>query len=268
VRRAWPAWLALLDDPAVRRALAEAGLKTTDLGASDREASHWLLADRHAGALSIGSPEVVRDRLRCQAYPHAEAGAAGCASGSRTPLVWVDVETTGLDTRRDLLLEIAVVVTDADLAEVAACHRLVAQPPDEVAARLAGAPEAARLHARSGLLADLAGARGQAVGLGDLDAELAALLERHGAVGAPLAGFSVGFDRTFLHRDLPRLAARVGYRTVDVSTLSELARRWWPRTAQLARGDGEAAHRALGDVRCAIAALRRYRERLEQGAAR
>jgi oligoribonuclease len=197
----------------------------------------------------------------------ADASTAGTAVEGRGPLVWVDVEITGLDARRDLLLEKAVVITDADLNELAVYRRLAAQSADTVAQRLAVNPYATHLHNRSGLLTELAQTPDRAITLRQMDTELSAMLERHEAVGAPLAGFSVGFDRAFLQRGLPGFAARLGYRAVDVATLTELARRWWPLAALLARPAGKASHRALDDVRCAIVELRCYRERLEQGAA-
>ena len=169
-------------------------------------------------------------------------------------LVWVDCEMTGLDLRSDALVEIAVLVTDFDLAVLGDGVDLVIRPPD---ASLAAMSEAVRtMHTESGLLDRLAdGTTLQAAE----DAVLAYVREHvPDPKKAPLAGNSVHVDRAFLARDMPRLESALHYRNVDVSTVKELSRRWFPR-AYYASPEKTGNHRALGDIEDSIRELRYYR---------
>ncbi|TAK68837.1 MAG: oligoribonuclease [Actinomycetota bacterium] len=170
-------------------------------------------------------------------------------------LVWIDCEMTGLDLSRDEIVEIACIVTDAELNALDEGVSVVVRPSDTA---LAGMVELVRdMHEQSGLLQEIPH------GIGLADAEQAVLDYVTGHVPdpgrAPLAGSSVYVDRGFLARFTPRLDAHLHYRLVDVSSLKELVRRWYPRvyySVPPKRGN----HRALADIRDSIAELRYYRE--------
>lgn len=177
------------------------------------------------------------------------------ANGER--LVWIDCEMTGLDAVKDEIVEIAAIVTEADLTEVDAGISLVIKPSDE---SLAGMDAfVVTMHTQSGLLEEIP------LGISLADAEQAVLeyVKQHVPEPrkAPLAGSSVYVDRGFLARWMPTLDAHLHYRLIDVSSLKELAKRWFPRVyfnAPAKNGN----HRALGDIRESIAELRYYRDAL------
>ena len=169
-------------------------------------------------------------------------------------LIWVDCEMTGLDLEADALVEIAVLVTDFDLTVLGEGVDLVIKPP---AAALAQMSDQVRtMHTESGLLDLLDGG----VSLDEASAAVLAYVRSHvpDPRRAPLAGNSVHVDRAFLARDLPDVEAAVHYRNVDVSTVKELARRWFPR-AYFASPEKSGNHRALGDIQDSIRELRYYR---------
>lgn len=169
-------------------------------------------------------------------------------------LVWMDMEMTGLDAASDAILEIATLVTDANLTVVAEGPALVVRQDE---ATLAGMDDwNTRHHTASGLAAR---ARASNVSLVEAEAVTLAFVERHCAPGtAPLCGNSIWQDRRFLARHMPVLNDYLHYRIVDVSTIKELARCWRP--ALLDGFAKKSAHRALDDIRESIAELRHYRE--------
>jgi oligoribonuclease len=169
-------------------------------------------------------------------------------------LVWIDCEMTGLDIERDALVEIACLVTDAELNLLDEGVDVIIKPPAEA---LAGMPEVVReMHTASGLLAELPG------GVTVAEAQDIVLGYVRGHVGepkrAPLCGNSIATDRWFIARDMPELDGYLHYRMVDVSSVKELARRWYPRTyfASPKKGGG---HRALADIKESVQELRYYR---------
>ena len=170
-------------------------------------------------------------------------------------LVWVDCEMTGLDLERDEICEIAVIVTDSELNPLDDGLQLVIRPSAEA---LAGMGEfVTNMHNDSGLLAELAGGISHA----DADAQVSEYLTRFmkEPKTAPLAGNSIATDRAFLQRQLPNFEALLHYRNIDVSSIKELARRWYPRVYfQLPKKSGN--HRALGDILESIEELRYYRQ--------
>jgi oligoribonuclease len=170
-------------------------------------------------------------------------------------LVWIDCEMTGLDIERDALIEIACLVTDAELTLLDEGVDVVIKPPAEA---LAGMPEVVReMHTTSGLLAELPS------GITVAEAQDIVLGYVRGHVGepkkAPLCGNSIATDRWFIARDLPELDAYLHYRMVDVSSIKELARRWYPR-AYFASPIKHGGHRALADIKESVQELRYYRE--------
>ena len=171
-------------------------------------------------------------------------------------LAWLDLEMTGLDVTRHVIVEIAVLVTDADLAPLDdGIDVVVHQPP----AALVEMNDTVRaMHLKSGLLAEI-----EASSLSLADAGDQALAYLRGHVPAPgqvpLCGNSIGVDRRFLDRQLPELEAYLHYRSIDVSSLKELCRRWYPAAYQGRPGKRE-THRALDDVRESIAELAYYRD--------
>ncbi|MDP4690272.1 MAG: oligoribonuclease [Candidatus Nanopelagicales bacterium] len=175
---------------------------------------------------------------------------------SHDRLVWIDCEMTGLDVSRDQLVEIAVIVTDADLVELDEGVNIIIRPAD--LSILDGMDDVVRdMHTSSGLL-DLIPS---GVSLAEAEAEVLAYVQQHvpEARKAPLAGSSVYVDRGFISRDMPSLDAHLHYRLVDVSSIKELARRWYPRS-YFASPEKKGNHRALGDIRDSIGELRYYRD--------
>ena len=175
------------------------------------------------------------------------------ANGDR--LVWIDLEMTGLSPETDEIVEIACIVTTSDLAELDAGISLVVRPHDGPLAAMDDV--VVRMHTESGLLDEIP----EGIGLADAEAQVLAYVRSHvpDARKAPLAGSSVYVDRGFLARYMPDLDQYMHYRLVDVSSIKELARRWYPRV-YFATPEKRGNHRALGDIRESIAELRYYRD--------
>jgi oligoribonuclease len=173
-------------------------------------------------------------------------------------LVWIDCEMTGLDLGRDALIEIAVLVTDGDLTVLGEGVDVVIHA-DEAA--LAGMPEVVReMHERSGLTDAV---RASAVTVAEAEKLALDYVREHvpDPRTAPLAGNSVATDRAFLARDMPALDGHLHYRMVDVSSVKELCRRWYPRVFY-AKPEKGLAHRALADIMESIRELEYYRRTL------
>lgn len=168
-------------------------------------------------------------------------------------LIWIDLEMTGLDTDNDSILEIATVVTDADLNVLAEGPELAIRHP---LSRLEAMDEWNRnQHGKSGLWQRVLE---QGVPMHEAEERTLVFLEHWVPAGAsPMCGNSICQDRRFLHREMPRLQKYFHYRNLDVSTLKELARRWAPEV--LAGLGKDARHTALSDVHDSIAELRHYR---------
>jgi oligoribonuclease len=162
---------------------------------------------------------------------------------------------TGLDLANDALVEIACVITDGELTELDAGIDLIIKPPAEAIDQM---PDLVReMHTASGLLTELAGG----LTLDEAQDQVLGYVRGHvkEARKAPLCGNSIATDRAFLARDLPRLDDFLHYRMIDVSSVKELARRWFPR-AYFASPAKIGGHRALADIRESITELRYYRE--------
>jgi oligoribonuclease len=170
-------------------------------------------------------------------------------------LVWIDCEMTGLDLARDALIEVAAIVTDAELTAVDDGIDVIIHVHDEVLDSML--PVVRDMHAASGLTEEV---RSSTTTLGEAERRILDYIRGHvpEPKTAPLCGNSIATDRGFLARDMPDLDAHLHYRMVDVSSIKELARRWYPKVyyAQPAKG---LAHRALADIRESVQELTFYR---------
>ena len=179
------------------------------------------------------------------------------ASDTETPdrLAWLDLEMTGLDVARHVIVELAVLVTDADLEPLDDGLDVVIHQPRDALTQMDDYVR--EMHTRSGLLPAI---EASDVTLEQAGARAIEYLRSHVASGvAPMCGNSIGVDRRFLHSQLPVLDEYLHYRSIDVSSLKELCRRWYPDVYRKRPGKKE-THRALDDVLESIAELRYYRE--------
>ena len=169
-------------------------------------------------------------------------------------LVWIDCEMTGLDLRADALIEVAALVTDFDLNVLGEGIDVVIKPPQEAIEQM---DEFVRnMHTVSGLLAVL----DNGVTMQEAEEQVLDYMRQHCPEGSrpPLAGNTVATDRAFLARDMPTLERFLHYRIVDVSSIKELSRRWYPR-AYFNAPSKSGNHRALADIQESIEELRYYR---------
>ena len=169
-------------------------------------------------------------------------------------LVWIDCEMTGLDLGADALIEVAALVTDFDLNVLGEGVDIVVKPPPEALDQMDDFVR--NMHTVSGLLDAL----GEGVTLEEAEQLVLGYVREHCPEGSrpPLAGNTVATDRAFLARDMPDLESYLHYRIVDVSSIKELARRWYPR-AYFNAPANSGTHRALADIRETIEELRYYR---------
>jgi oligoribonuclease len=174
------------------------------------------------------------------------------------PLVWIDLEMTGLDVERHVIVEIACIVTDSSLVAADDGIDIVVHQSDEA---LTGMDDYVRtMHTKSGLLPAIAAST---VDLAAAEAAVLSYVQSYvkKAGTIPLCGNSIGMDRRFLSRYMPTLDNYLHYRSIDVSSLKELCRRWYPETYRRRPTKAE-QHRALDDIRESIEELRFYRENL------
>jgi len=168
----------------------------------------------------------------------------------------MDLEMTGLDPNVDVIVEIASLVTDDDLNVVAEGPDLVIHQPDDVLARMSDVVRG--MHEKSGLLPAI---RASATTLEEAGAATLEFIRAHvpNARSVPLCGNSIGTDRRFLAAYLPEIEEYLHYRSVDVSSVKELAKRWYP-TASVTRPPKVGTHRALNDIRESVRELAFYRQ--------
>lgn len=170
-------------------------------------------------------------------------------------MVWIDLEMTGLDPERERIIEVAVAITDGQLNPVAEGPSLVIHQPESILSAMDDWNR--EHHGASGLVARVRASR---VTEADAEAQVLAFVAEHCESGAcPLAGNSVHRDRRFLRRYMRQLDDYLHYRIIDVSTVKELVRRWYPQAFAQAPAKRD-THRALDDIRESIAELRYYRE--------
>ncbi len=170
-------------------------------------------------------------------------------------IVWIDCEMTGLSLEHDALVEVAALVTDFDLTVLGEGVDVVVRPPDHALEQMGDFVR--EMHTTSGLLDELAAG----VTLEEAQAKVLDYVRRWApeARKSPLGGNTVATDRAFLARDMPALEEHLHYRIIDVSSIKELSRRWYPR-AYFSAPTKSGGHRALADIRESIAELRYYRE--------
>lgn len=195
------------------------------------------------------------DRKKTETETDSRSNSKGDGKGNSivAPLIWIDMEMTGLDPETCVVLEIATIVTNGELEEIAEGPSLVVHQSNAI---LDGMNTwCVRQHGESGLTERV---RDSKVSLKQAEEGTLAFLQQHTQTGAsPLCGNSVGQDRRFIDAYMPELAEYLHYRTIDVSTVKELSKRWYPTVSNFGKqGD----HRALGDIRESIAELRYYRE--------
>jgi oligoribonuclease len=171
-------------------------------------------------------------------------------------LVWIDLEMTGLDVERHRIVEVAVLVTDAQLEMLADGLDLVVHQPPEVMAEMDDFVR--KMHTKSGLLGEI---ERSSLTLDDAGTQAVEYIRQFvpETATAPMCGNSIGVDRRFLDRYLPHLDRYLHYRSIDVSSIKELCRRWYPAMYKKRPGKAE-THRALDDIRESVAELRYYRE--------
>jgi len=182
----------------------------------------------------------------------------GDARGDDNQLVWLDLEMTGLDVEQHVIVEIACVVTDSDLAPRDDGIDIVVHQDAAALARMDDF--VTRMHTKSGLLPLI---EASTVNIEEAQKQVLAYVRRHVALAgtAPLCGNSIGVDRRFLDRYMHDLDAFLHYRSIDVSSLKELCRRWYPAIYSKRPNKAE-HHRALDDIHESIEELRYYREKL------
>lgn len=170
-------------------------------------------------------------------------------------IVWVDLEMTGLDPARHVIVEVAALVTDAELNIIDEGVDLVVHATDAQLAEMDDVVTS--MHSENGLLDEI---KASPVSLAEAEDAVLALVEKHcdPAHPAPLAGNSIATDRTFIRAQMPRLDAALHYRMIDVSTVKELSRRWFPK-AYYNQPQKGMAHRALADIVESIRELDYYR---------
>jgi oligoribonuclease len=176
-------------------------------------------------------------------------------SAVRDELVWIDCEMTGLDLKTDRLIEIAVLVTDAELNILGDGIDVVIHADD--AALTSMIPVVTEMHTRSGLTEEV---RASTVDLEAAEELVLDYIRTHvkQAKTAPLAGNSIATDRGFIARDMAKLDDYLHYRMIDVSSIKELCRRWYPRI-YFGQPEKGLAHRALADIHESIRELKYYR---------
>ncbi|KAI7827847.1 ribonuclease H-like domain-containing protein [Kickxella alabastrina] len=178
-------------------------------------------------------------------------------SRSTAPLIWIDVETTGLTVEKDVILEVAMVITDGELNQLGPPQSLViARSPEELCKLN---PWSLNMHTKSGLLKEVAESK---LTLAVAEQELLKQIVQHSQKPgtAILAGNNVGFDRVFISKYMPVLANYLHFRNIDVSTVNELAKRWAPD--MLGRYKKTYSHRAIDDINESLRELRYYKNNM------
>ncbi len=188
-------------------------------------------------------------------WPHRRRCRQSTGGRVAAVLVWMDLEMTGLDPKRHVIVEIATLITDDDLTIIAEGPDLVINATEEELSQMD--PVVVEMHTKSGLLDQI---RASTITLEDAGRQTLEFLTAHiEPSSVPLCGNSIGMDRRFLVEYLPEIENYLHYRSIDVSTIKELARRWYPAVIENAPRKA-IAHRALDDIRESISELAHYRQ--------
>ncbi|KAI8470911.1 MAG: ribonuclease H-like domain-containing protein [Monoraphidium minutum] len=243
-------------------AAAPAGAQPSAAADSSGTAAAAAAAAEGAASASGGGDAAAADAAAKEAAAKEAAAKEAAAKRKRlpSPLVWIDLEMTGLDLDKDTIIEIACLVTDGDLKTVVEGPSLVIHHPEEVLDNMNDWCK--EHHGKSGLTQRV---RDSTVTLEEAEKQVLEFVAAHTEYqAAQLAGNSVHVDRAFMQRRMPALLAHMHYRIVDVSSISEVARRWSPKLARNApRKKG--AHTALSDIKESLEELRYYRDKLFRG---
>ncbi len=174
---------------------------------------------------------------------------------AKEKLVWIDLEMTGLDPNGHVILEIATIITDKDLNVLAEGPNLILHQPDSALAGMNA--EVRQMHAAHGLLDEVAKST---ISLSDAEQQTFDFIKKHCQKDqAVLAGNSIGTDKNFLSKYMPKIIEFLHYRIIDVSTVKLLAWNWYPNIPEFEKKD---THRALEDIKESINELKYYRERI------
>lgn len=176
------------------------------------------------------------------------------ASRDAQPLLWLDMEMTGLDPETCVPIEIAIVVTTAELEELDVSHAVIHQPEERLESMIEIVRE---MHTANGLIEKV---RASSISVAQADAQLVEVVGRHFSKPAVLAGNSIHTDRRFVMKYFPQLEARLHYRMVDVSSFKEVFRRWYGEGSLCPKPESD--HTAVADARASIAELAFYRSSL------
>ncbi|MCH2207031.1 MAG: oligoribonuclease [Lentisphaerales bacterium] len=170
-------------------------------------------------------------------------------------LVWIDLEMTGLEPQTDHILEIASLITDGDLKIIAEGPEIIIHQPEEI---MQGMNEwCVKQHGESGLTEKV---KSSTISLEEAEKQTLKFIKKHtGRTKVPLCGNSIGQDRMFLLKYMPKITNHLHYRMVDVSSIKELGVRWYPNMEKFYK---KATHRAMDDIRESVAELKYYREKL------
>ncbi|KAF4082296.1 hypothetical protein AMELA_G00149940 [Ameiurus melas] len=212
------------------------------------------LIDQHTDRGLFSKLLLLQNPAEMSAYLFTSSSSSSSAETMSQRMVWVDLEMTGLDVEKDQIIEMACIITDSDLNAVAEGPNLIINQPDELLDSMSDWCK--EHHGKSGLTQAV---RDSKISLQQAEYEFLSFIRQHTPPGqCPLAGNSVHADKRFLDKYMPQFMRHLHYRIIDVSTVKELCRRWFPDEYNLTP-QKKASHRALDDIQESIKELKFYR---------